>query len=564
VIVGIDLGTTNSLVGIWRGGGSVLIPNALGHVITPSAVACGDNDDILVGLAARERLSTHPTSATTAFKRYMGSGRRVQLGRRRFRPEELSALVLGALKSDAEAFLGERVTEAVITVPAYFNDLQRKATKTAGQLAGLSVERLLTEPTAAALAYDVNAGAEEELILVADLGGGTFDVSLLHRFSGVMEVRAAAGDSWLGGEDFVDAIVGAFLADKGLAGGGLSLPQTGALRRQAELAKRRLTDADTAGIELVRGGEALTWTLTRDRFEILSEPILARIRAPIERALRDARVRPEELHRLILAGGASRMPMFRRLVGRLFRRLPQQQVNPDEVVARGAAVRAGMSMADSSFEERVMIDVSPFSLGIEVTSDAHGARLDGLFRPIIERNCAVPASRSARFATIEDGQKQIRLRVYQGESRFVKDNVKLGEFAVRVPAARAGEEQIDVRITVDASGLLEVDAMVLSTGVTEHLVIESEKGALTPREIDAHLASLASLKRHPRDQEENVALVARSNRVFEQRLGAVRDRVGDALAAFEAALAAQDPDQIRLARDSLTLLLDRLDEPFFL
>ena len=253
MIVGIDLGTTNSLVGVWREGVAVLIPNALGHALTPSAVGIGDDGAILVGLAARERLPTHPALTATAFKRYMGTDRLMFLGDKGFRPEELSALVLRSLKADAEAYLGEPVDEAIITVPAYFNDLQRRATKAAGALAGLKVSRLLTEPTAAALAYGLDAQVDDELLLVVDLGGGTFDVSLLHRFEGVMEVRATAGDSWLGGEDFVDAIVAAFQAGPG-AGASVA---PGLLRRQAELAKRALSAQDHATISIVHDGKPI-------------------------------------------------------------------------------------------------------------------------------------------------------------------------------------------------------------------------------------------------------------------------------------------------------------------
>src|SRR5262245_53996312 len=270
MLVGIDLGTTNSLVGFWRDGAVTLVPNALGHVLTPSAVGISDDGDLLIGLPARERLVTHPTQTAAAFKRLMGTDRLTFVGERGFRAEELSALVLRSLKADAEAFLGEAVTEAVITVPAYFSDAQRKATKAAGELAGLKIERLLTEPTAAALAYGLNSDHQEDesIVLVVDLGGGTFDVSVLHRFEGVMEVRAAAGDSRLGGEDFVDVIVNAFLAGPGGDAGlptaqrDTLLPIHGALRRQAELAKRRLTEADAATIEVVYNDSPITWTLS--------------------------------------------------------------------------------------------------------------------------------------------------------------------------------------------------------------------------------------------------------------------------------------------------------------
>jgi molecular chaperone HscC len=571
MIVGIDLGTTNSLVGIWREGAAELIPNALGHLLTPSAVGLGDDRTILVGLAARERLATHPALTATAFKRYMGTDRLLFVGEKGYRPEELSALVLRSLKADAEAFLGAPVEEAVITVPAYFNDMQRKATKAAGALAGLKVERLLTEPTAAALAYGLAAAEEDEFLLVVDLGGGTFDVSLLHRFEGVVEVRATAGDSWLGGEDFVDAIVTAFMAGAGAAAGlpGLTsgAPIIGALRRQAELAKRMLSTQDSATMALVHDGKPIDWQLTRDQFELMSEPLLARLRAPMERALRDARLDPDALSRIILAGGASQMPMFRRLIARLFRRLPVYQVNPEEVVGRGAAVRAGMLERGAGLEEMVMTDVAPFTLGIE-TSEQHGDnsshRIHGQFLPIIERNTIIPASRSKVVHPIEDKQRVLVLRVFQGEAPLVKDNVLLGELSIKLPVGPDTKQNVDVRFSYDTSGLLEVQATLLSSGRVDKLVIEGNPGVMQPEEIARRLAALVKLKMHPRDDLKTRALVARATRLFEERLGDTRAVIGRALGAFNAAVERQEPEEIEAAGKALAALLDELDKDFLL
>ena len=571
MIVGIDLGTTNSLVGIWREGAAELIPNALGHLLTPSAVGLGDDRTILVGLAARERLATHPALTATAFKRYMGTDRLLFVGEKGYRPEELSALVLRSLKADAEAFLGAPVEEAVITVPAYFNDMQRKATKAAGALAGLKVERLLTEPTAAALAYGLAAAEEDEFLLVVDLGGGTFDVSLLHRFEGVVEVRATAGDSWLGGEDFVDAIVSAFMAGPGAAAGLPAVtsgaPIIGALRRQAELAKRMLSTQDSATMALVHDGKPIDWQLTRDQFELMSEPLLARLRAPMERALRDARLDPDALSRIILAGGASQMPMFRRLIARLFRRLPVYQVNPEEVVGRGAAVRAGMLERGAGLEEMVMTDVAPFTLGIE-TSEQHGDnsshRIHGQFLPIIERNTIIPASRSKIVNPIDDKQKTLVLRVFQGEAPLVKDNVLLGELSIKLPVGPATKQNVDVRFSYDTSGLLEVQATLLSSGRVDKLVIEGNPGVMQPEEIARRLAALAKLKMHPRDDLKTRALVARATRLFEERLGDTRAVIGRALGAFNAAVERQEPEEIEAAGKALAALLDELDKDFLL
>jgi molecular chaperone HscC len=567
MIVGIDLGTTNSLVGIWRDGEAVLIPNSLGHLLTPSAVGLGDDRTILVGLAARERLATHPALTVTAFKRYMGTDRLLFVGDKGYRPEELSALVLRSLKADAEAFLGVPVTEAVITVPAYFNDVQRKATKAAGALAGLKVERLLTEPTAAALAYGLGAAEEDEFLLVVDLGGGTFDVSLLHRFEGVVEVRATAGDSWLGGEDFVDAIVAAFMSGPGagLPAADSGAPVIGALRRQAEFAKRALSTQDTATIAIVHDGKPIEWALSREHFEQLSEPLLARLRAPMERALRDARVDADSLTRIILAGGASQMPMFRRLIARLFRRLPVYQVNPEEVVGRGAAVRTGMLARGAGLEEMVMTDVAPFTLGIEI-SEQHGEgrshRIHGQFLPIIERNTIIPASRSKIVYPVDDKQRALTLRAFQGEAPQVKDNILLGELIIKLPPGPATKQSVDVRFTYDTSGLLEVQATLESTGRVEKLVIEGNPGVMQPDEIARRLASLAKLKIHPRDDMKMRALVARAQRLFEERLGDTRALIGHALGELNAALDRQEGEEIEAASRALTALLDRFDQDF--
>jgi len=555
MIVGIDLGTTNSLIGIWHSGQPALIPNALGQLLTPSAVSVGNEGDIVVGAAARDRLSSDPLRTAAAFKRYMGTAREFTLGSLTFRPEELSAMVLRALKADAESYLAEPVEEAVITVPAYVNDAQRKATKAAGELAGLPVSRLLTEPTAAALAYGLDRPTGNEMILVVDLGGGTFDVSLLHVFERVTEVRATAGDSWLGGEDFVDRIVMTFMEEVGTKAG---LPPVGsvskiqaALRRQAELAMCRLSEAESAVLNVILENRVVEYQLTRDVFERISEPLLARLRFPIERALRDARIDPDRVARVILAGGASQMPMFRRLIARIFRRLPLQTISPEQVVAQGAAVRAGMLMRNADLTETVMTDVTPFTLGIEVAASASGVRVGDLFLPIIERNTVIPASRVKRVVNAADNQAEVVIRVFQGESKFVADNIALGMLTAPIPPGPEGSQAIDVRFTYDPSGLLEVESLVVSTGVRRSLLIEGNPGLLSADEIATRLAALDRLKLHPREEARHQALLARGKRLYEEHLGGTRAEIGEALTQFSVALESQDSDRIRSARLSL-------------
>ena len=568
MIVGIDLGTTNSLIGVWKDGKSDLISNALGSFLTPSAVSVDGGGAVLVGLSARERLLSHPRQSVVSFKRYMGSNRTFQLGAKTFRAEELSALVLQALKADAEAFLGQSISEAIITVPAYFNDAQRKATKAAGEMAGLKVERLLNEPTAAALAYGLQERAGERKILVLDLGGGTFDVSILEMFEGVMEVRASAGDNFLGGEDFVDVIVDRFMAEVGASAGISPRSESNAihanLRRQAEIAKRALTDHEQHEIELVHDGATTRWSITRGDFEAASEPLVRRLRAPIERAIRDANLNPDQVTDLVLVGGATRMPVVRRMAARLFQRLPIAQISPDEVVARGAAVQAGLKMRDMALDDVVMTDVAPYSLGVAVADRrVDNSVLDGLYLPIIERNTVIPASRSKRLRTTFDGQREVTLRVFQGEARMVNDNIEIGHLSVSTPAAPAGKENIDVRFTYDVSGLLEVEVLVESTGQIAQLIIEGNPGILSREEIDARLAALKVLKIHPRESAENQAVIARAERLYEERLGDERAAIAKLIDDFRILLERQIPSEIEQYRTKFSQWLDRVDTTFF-
>jgi len=361
-LIGIDLGTTNSLIAVFGEDGPALIPNALDDVLTPSVVGVDDAGEIVVGRAARERLLTHPDKTVASFKRFMGSARETILGRHRLRPEELSALVLRALKADAEAQIGTPVTEAVISVPAYFNDLQRKATLDAGRLAGLKVERLVNEPTAAALAYGLYE-MKEGKFLVFDLGGGTFDVSILDKYEGVMEVRATAGDTQLGGDDFTQVIERLLADAHEFHVPALAPSATARLRRTAEALKLTLTSAD-APYELALDDATLSGKLDRQTFEDASAALLRRLRAPVERAIADALLKPDDLDTVVMVGGATRMPIVRSLVARLFGRLPLVHIDPDRTVALGAAVQAGLKGRAAALEDVVMTDVCPYTLGV--------------------------------------------------------------------------------------------------------------------------------------------------------------------------------------------------------
>jgi molecular chaperone HscC len=559
LIIGIDLGTTNSAVGVWRDGKVELIPNSLGHVLTPSAVSL-DGDTVLVGLAARERQSTHPGQTATAFKRYMGTTRSTRLGKRDFLPEELSALVLSRLKADAEAYLGEPVTEAVITVPAYFNDKQRKATRRAGELAGLKVERLLNEPTAAALAYGIHELENESRFLVFDLGGGTFDVSILEIFEGVIEVRASTGDNRLGGEDFNELLVDAMRGRFGKEWqdlGDTTLHER--LRVAAERARRALTEASAVTMGLVWQDKTWEMEVTTDSFDTLAEPLLARLREPVLRSLRDSNIRAEDLAAVVLVGGATRMPVVRRAVTRMFGRFPSNAVNPDEAVAIGAAVQAGLKARDAALKEVVLTDVCPYSLGIEVAERGPKNSIrTGLFAPIIERNTLIPASRVHSFSTMADNQRVVEIKVFQGEARMVDQNIFLGELKVPVPPAPAGHVSFDVRFTYDINGLLEVDVLVEKTGQRHELVI-ADGEVTSSADFDERRAALAALKQHPRESDANAQALARAARCYEDYLGDKRQHVAHLIAQFEAVLDGQDPRQIEQARQQFLAALDALE-----
>ncbi|PXX37880.1 molecular chaperone HscC [Undibacterium pigrum] len=561
MIIGIDLGTTNSLVAVWKDGKSQLVPNGLGDMLTPSCVSIDEDGSVLVGKAAKERLQTHPERTAAVFKRYMGSDKKVRLGQKDFRAEELSALVLKSLKADAEAFLGEAVTEAVITVPAYFSDAQRKATRTAGLLAGLKVERLLNEPSAAALAYGMHQLNSESRFLVFDLGGGTFDVSILELFEGVMEVRASAGDNYLGGEDVTSAIVDLFFQRNKLATSLRNNPMfMQRLGASAETAKRNLSAGQQAKVQIQLDGNDLSMDIDEEALDKLCAPLLKRMREPVERALRDTNIRANELDSIVLAGGATRMPVIKRLVTLMFGRFPTSEINPDEVVALGAAVQAGLKMKDAALEEVVMTDVAPYSLGVEVCMRlADGKSSDGHFSPVIERNTAVPVSRVGHYRAVDARQTSVQLRVFQGESRLVKDNILLGQLDVPLQPDGNEEKAVDVRFTYDVNGLLEVRANVNNSTESHVLIIEGNPGMLSEEEIRQRFAELEKIKMHPRDTLEMRTLLARADRIYQQVRGEVRSWLSVQIAEFEGVLETQNPRLINPAKNKFSDMLNSIE-----
>ena len=563
-IIGIDLGTTNSACAIWKDGKVELIPNRLQEYLTPSVVHIGQDGKVLVGKTAQERLLTHPDATAAVFKRYMGTNRKVMLAQKAYSAFELSAFVLKSLKEDAETYLGESISEAVISVPAYFNNVQRKATMLAGELAGLKVERLVNEPTAAAIAYGLHEKPEHTQFMVVDLGGGTFDVSIMEYFDGVLEVHASAGDNFLGGEDFRELLVNKFLASLGTSKTKLTAKELQRVYAQMELAKRQLNNADLVHVEAFLSDYPQRITLQREDFIKLAEPLLQRIQRPIETALRDAKLKPAELDEVILVGGATRMQFFRSMIAKMFRRMPAANLDPDLVVAMGAAIQAGLKARDAALEDLVLTDVCPYSLGVGVynENDQLGTQGD-LFSPVLERNTVIPSSRVNIYTTVSDNQTQLNMEIYQGENRLVKNNIHLGGLEIKVPKAKKGAETIQVRFSYDVNGVLEIDAQVVSSGEKYYKMILNTPTELSASEIEASKSKLAALKFHPREQEGNMILIARAERLYEGRLGDDREVLLQALRWFESVLEQQNLTEIAQAQIEFADLLDQFEQDRF-
>lgn len=559
-VIGIDLGTTNSLVAYWdeQAREAKIIPNALGEHLTPSVVSVDVNGEILVGRIAKEYQVVHPDRSASVFKRHIGTKKEYRLGERNFLPEELSSMIVRSLKKDAETFLGEEVTEAVISVPAYFSDAQRKATKRVGELAGIKVERIISEPTAAAIAYGIAQEDADTKFLVFDLGGGTFDISILELFDSVMEVRAVAGDNYLGGEDFTKVLSDIFLEKLELKEEELASGERSMLYKKAETAK--INGGHAYELELKIGEELKQVTISEFEYEAKCKTLLSRLREPVERALADASVKVADIDAIILVGGGTKLPMIRSFVAKIFGKLPYININPDEVVALGAAVQSALKGRDAAIKEVILTDVCPYTLGTSTSVRKTGGHYEpGHFLPIIERNSVIPISKVQTVYTIYEDQRVMEIDILQGESRMARDNVLLGMLNVPVHATPEKEDKAQIRYTYDVNGLLEVEVTVESSGETKKMIIEKDPGAMSREEIEARFKELEHLKVHPRDNAQNRLVLARGERLYEEHIGEVREIVTYWMNQFENALDRQDPKEIEKVRAEVIKAFDELE-----
>ncbi len=527
-IIGIDLGTTNSCVAVMEGGKPVVIANTEGARTTPSVVAFTKTGERLVGEPAKRQAVTNADKTISSIKREMGSNYKVDIDGKKYSPQEISAMILQKLKGDAENYLGEKVTEAVITVPAYFNDAQRQATKDAGRIAGLDVKRIINEPTAAALAYGLD-NEKEQKIMVYDLGGGTFDVSIIDIGDGVIEVLATNGDNHLGGDDFdqkiTDYMIADFKAKEGidLSGDKMALQR---LREAAEKAKKELSSATTTNINLTfitaneTGPKHFEMDLTKAKFDELTHDLVERTVIPVQNALRDAGLTAGEISKVLLVGGSTRIPAVQDKVKQLTSQEPSKTLNPDECVAIGASIQGGKLAGDAGAGDILLLDVTPLSLSIET--------LGGVATKLIERNTTIPTKKSQVFSTAADNQTAVDIHVVQGERQFARDNKTLGQFRLDgIPPARRGVPQIEVTFDIDANGIVNVSAKDLGTGKEQHITITSGSN-MSDDEIDKAVKEAAAFEAQDKKRKESIdAKNDADSLVFqtEQALGEVSDKL---------------------------------------